>query len=223
MPAFDSREDSIGWERARAAAARARGLHVVVSLHDRQVWVIRDGDTLVRADAAVASGARMEFGKRAWTFQTPRGRHVVLRKVRDPVWTPPDWMYAEAALEHGLELATLRAATPVRLRDGSSLVVRGDRVGIRSPDSRRVDLLPLDEHIVFDGTLYIPPVSTRNRQVPGELGRYALDLGDGYLIHGTPDASSIGRAVTHGCIRLGDRDITWLYRHVPVGTAVYIY
>ncbi|HEX9564832.1 MAG TPA: L,D-transpeptidase, partial [Gemmatimonadaceae bacterium] len=66
-------------------------------------------------------------------------------------------------------------------------------------------------------------VGTLNRMIQGELGRYALDLGDGYLIHGTPDPSSIGRAVTHGCIRLGDRDITWLYRHVPVGTPVYIY
>jgi lipoprotein-anchoring transpeptidase ErfK/SrfK len=29
--------------------------------------------------------------------------------------------------------------------------------------------------------------------------------------------------VTHGCIRLYDEDIEWLYERVPVGTAVYIY
>ena len=71
--------------------------------------------------------------------------------------------------------------------------------------------------------MYIPPFVTQNRKVEGELGRYALDLGDGYLIHGTADPKSIGRAVTHGCIRLGDDDIEWLYRNVPRGTTVHIY
>jgi lipoprotein-anchoring transpeptidase ErfK/SrfK len=83
--------------------------------------------------------------------------------------------------------------------------------------------LPDEEHIVFNDTLYIPPIVTTNRHVPGELGRYALDLGDGYLIHGTNNPSSIGQAVTHGCIRLGDDDIAWLYRNVPTGAAVHIY
>jgi L,D-transpeptidase YbiS len=30
-------------------------------------------------------------------------------------------------------------------------------------------------------------------------------------------------AATHGCVRLRDDDIEWLYEHVPVGTKVYIY
>jgi lipoprotein-anchoring transpeptidase ErfK/SrfK len=33
----------------------------------------------------------------------------------------------------------------------------------------------------------------------------------------------VGRAVTHGCIRLADDDIAWLFRHIPVGTPVYVY
>ena len=40
---------------------------------------------------------------------------------------------------------------------------------------------------------------------------------------GTPYKKSIGMAATHGCIRLNDEDIEWLYDHVPVGTKVYIY
>ena len=35
--------------------------------------------------------------------------------------------------------------------------------------------------------------------------------------------STAVNAVTHGCMRLSDPDIEWLYRHVPVGTHVYIY
>jgi L,D-transpeptidase YbiS len=50
-----------------------------------------------------------------------------------------------------------------------------------------------------------------------------LNLGDGYLLHGTPYKESIGLAATHGCVRLRDEDIEWLYDHVPVGTKVYIY
>ena len=84
-------------------------------------------------------------------------------------------------------------------------------------------LLPTDEHIVFDNTLFIPPAGTKNRRVYGELGRFRLDLGEGYLLHGTPYKESIGMAATHGCVRLRDEDIEWLYDHVPVGTRVYIY
>jgi len=29
--------------------------------------------------------------------------------------------------------------------------------------------------------------------------------------------------VTHGCLRLNDGDVEWLYLNVPVGTPVFIY
>jgi hypothetical protein len=220
---FKSVADSLEWERARRSAFRTTGFRVVVSLRERQVWVLRGGDTLRKADAAVASGMTIAFAGRTWTFRTPRGKHTVLRKIEDPVWRPPDWLYAEAALEHNLELAKLRPDRPVRVSPDEDLVVRGDRVGLRRRSTGEFSALPDEEHIVFNDTLYIPPIVTSNRQVEGELGRYALDLGDGYLIHGTSNPASIGRAVTHGCIRLGDEDIEWLYRNVPTGTAVHIY
>lgn len=43
------------------------------------------------------------------------------------------------------------------------------------------------------------------------------------MLHGTPHKASIGQAATHGCIRLDDDAITYLYRNVPVGTPVYIF
>ena len=220
---FKSISDSLAWERARKAAAKAGGLRVVVSLRERQVFVMRGADTLHRANAAVASGLTIEMAGRSWTFRTPRGRHTVLRKVEDPVWRPPDWLYAEAALSHNLELARLRPERPVRVSDDELLVVRNGYAGLLDPKTKAFSPLPIDEHIVFNDTLYIPPFPTQNRRVEGELGRYALDLGDGYMIHGTSDPQSIGRAVTHGCIRLRDGDIDWLYRNVPVGTVVLIY
>jgi L,D-transpeptidase ErfK/SrfK len=44
----------------------------------------------------------------------------------------------------------------------------------------------------------------------------------GYGIHGTNDPSSIGKAVSHGCIRMYNRDVIQLADMVPNGTRVMI-
>ena len=80
-----------------------------------------------------------------------------------------------------------------------------------------------NDEIVFDGVLYIPPLGTENRRIPGTLGAYRLNLGGGIGLHGTPDDASIGRPVTHGCLRLGDEALAWVFQNVPVGTKVCIY
>ncbi|WP_243298013.1 L,D-transpeptidase family protein [Bacillus litorisediminis] len=43
-----------------------------------------------------------------------------------------------------------------------------------------------------------------------------------YGIHGTNDPSSIGKAVSRGCIRMYNRDVEELARTVPIGTRVFI-
>ena len=69
----------------------------------------------------------------------------------------------------------------------------------------------------------IPPPDSPKRLVKGHLGKYALDLGDGILIHGTDDADSIGRKVSHGCIRMPDNALARVYNAVKVGTDVYVF
>jgi L,D-transpeptidase ErfK/SrfK len=55
------------------------------------------------------------------------------------------------------------------------------------------------------------------------LGPYALDLGwASYRIHGNNNPYSIGRRLTHGCIRLYDDEIAWLFDAVEVGTPVRV-
>jgi len=55
------------------------------------------------------------------------------------------------------------------------------------------------------------------------LGDHALSLGwEGYLIHGTNSPSSIGKRVSHGCIRLYPEDIAVLFAAVKEGTPVTI-
>jgi len=206
----------------RAAADRSTGLRLLVSVDERRLWVVQDGDTLFRAPVAVGTGRTLRHGSRAWRFETPRSVRRVLSKDTDPVWVPPDWHYAELAADSGWTLVSLERGRAARLPDGGRLEVRGDRVAHVRTDGG-VELIPADEEVIFGTTLYAPPVGTANRRVAGELGAYKLDLGGGYMLHGTPHKDSIGQAATHGCIRLDDEAIAYLYRNVPVGTAVYIF
>jgi lipoprotein-anchoring transpeptidase ErfK/SrfK len=219
---FKSRRDSLAYESARTRAARAGGFRVVISLEDRELAVLDGIDTLLVAPVAIGMDTTITYRNKRWTFVTPRGRRTVLAKQKDPVWIPPDWHYAEVAARRGLELAQLSAKRPVRLADGRTLTVRGGRAGLVLQDGTFAEL-PVDEEIIFADTLYMPPLGSENRRIPGELGRFRLDMGNGYLLHGTPYEDTVGQNATHGCIRLYDEDIQWLFEKVPVGTAVYIY
>ncbi len=216
--------DSAAAERAATPFRRflVNEARIVVSVNRRLLWVIAGEDTLRRAVVSVASGHDLSYGGRRWRFQTPRGRLVVRGRRVDPVWVPPDWHYAEVAREHGLRLRRL-PPKGVRLPEtGSRLVIRDSVIGIIRKDDSTFLALPLNEHVVFESTLFIPPASAKNRRLRGELGRFALDLGDGYLLHGTPDESTIGLATTHGCIRLADNDLEWIYARIPVGATVIV-
>ena len=78
-----------------------------------------------------------------------------------------------------------------------------------------------DWAFIEDG--YLPPKDPNERFDNLSLGDYALYIGDGFIIHGTLFKSLLGRRVTHGCIRLGDEDLEFLYKHAPIGTHVYLY
>ncbi len=59
------------------------------------------------------------------------------------------------------------------------------------------------------------------------LGARALYLWQGdvdtlYRLHGTNDPSSIGKAVSSGCIRMFDQDVIDLYERAPIGTEVIV-
>lgn len=67
------------------------------------------------------------------------------------------------------------------------------------------------------------PTSDRDRFDSEMLGAYAIGFGDGFFIHGTLYERLLGVSITHGCVRLGAEDLENLYRHVSIGTPVYIY
>lgn len=209
-------------DRFREAADSARELRLIVSLSQRTLVAVDGRDTLRAATIGVPKLTPLRYQGRSWSFVLPRGKRTVLRKDSLPVWIPPDWHYYEVAKARGLNVTRLIADRPIVLSDGRRLEVRERRAGVVSDDSSFVPL-PLGYEIIFGRTLYIPPIGTLDREIEGELGLYRLDLGDGHSLHGTRYPESVGEAVTHGCIRLRDEDVEWLYRFVPVGTSVYIY
>lgn len=52
------------------------------------------------------------------------------------------------------------------------------------------------------------------------MGLFALYVGRLYAIHGTNASFGIGLRVSHGCVRLRNDDIEYLFSKVPVGTRV---
>ena len=219
---FRSRDDSVAGMRALEASKRDERLKILISLEEKQLFVVSGQDTVMTAPVAIGSGNTLVHGEKVWRFDTPRGIRTVRGKNSDPLWQPPEWHYAETAKEYGLKIAYLSLTKPYPISKGRKIMFQDGEAGVWDPDSGFA-LLPLDEEIVFDNTLFVPPVGSKNRQVEGTLGKYKLDTGNGILLHGTDKPSSIGKAATHGCMRLRDEDIEWLYDYIPVGTRIYIY
>lgn len=100
------------------------------------------------------------------------------------------------------------------------------------PIATGADDLPTPGGTYFIRELLAPP------NPKGPYGPYAYGLsgyspvldnfngGDAVIgIHGTDDPSSIGKDISHGCIRLHNKDITELVEkwQLPLGTPVYIH
>ena len=59
--------------------------------------------------------------------------------------------------------------------------------------------------------------------IDNPLGARALYLGSSlYRIHGSNEPNTIGAAVSSGCIRMTNRDVTDLYERVRIGTKVVV-
>lgn len=68
----------------------------------------------------------------------------------------------------------------------------------------------------------VPPDYAEGRYFDGMLGDYALYLSDEIAIHGTEDRASVGRAASHGCLRMHNEDIAVVFPLVGIGTKVIV-
>jgi L,D-transpeptidase catalytic domain len=147
----------------------------------------------------------------------PRGVYIVVDSYRNRLR-----LYRNGEL---LRAAICSTGTGVELRDPRNGRVwifdtpLGERVvehKVRNPVWAKPDWAFIEE-----GEL--PPTDANERFDSNSLGDYALYIGDGYIIHGTLFQTLLGRRVTHGCVRLGDQDLDFVYHHVPVGSKVFLY
>ena len=67
------------------------------------------------------------------------------------------------------------------------------------------------------------PTNPADRLETGSLGEYALYFGNGFMIHGTLYERLLGRAVSHGCIRVGRDDLRKVWANARLGMHIYIY
>jgi lipoprotein-anchoring transpeptidase ErfK/SrfK len=201
--------------------------YIVVSIEDHRLWYKQGDSVLFTTQVATGSGKVLDAvgGQSRWKFETPRGRLVVQSKEEDPAWIPPDWHFVEMARKRGLGIVRLNRGQSIPANDGSVITVEGTDMVRKYRDGRIVPIEPGVEgrEVVAGGNIVIPPFGTNQRKYKGVLGTHRLNLGDGYALHGTDQPQSIGRSVSHGCVRLRNEDIEMLYQMVPVGTPVLIY
>jgi lipoprotein-anchoring transpeptidase ErfK/SrfK len=201
--------------------------YIVVSIEDHRLWYKQRDSVLFTTQVATGSGKVLDAvgGQSRWKFETPRGRLVVQSKEEDPAWIPPDWHFVEMARKRGLGIVRLNRGQSISANDGSTITVEGTDMVRKYRDGRVVPIEPGVEgrEVVAGGNIVIPPFGTNQRKYKGVLGTHRLNLGDGYALHGTDQPESIGRSVSHGCVRLRNEDIETLYQMVPVGTPVFIY
>jgi len=216
------------------------GQTIIVSTAENKLYVRRDNQTVFQAVCSTGKGTTLAVDGKTWVFDTPIGKLHVVSKEENPEWVPPDWHYIEEAHKNAMRVVHLnpgqaidaRTGDPVSSRSegvwswfssrsGAKLRVKGNTVVEDDGGSERE--LPPGKTIIAGDAIVIPPVNTIQRHYAGVLGKYRLELGDGYGIHGTDEPDKLGSNVSHGCVRLGDDDIAQLYAMANVGDSVIIY
>lgn len=217
--------------RDSVARTRRRGLPpaaapvIIVSLAENRLWVRDGGEDIFTTRVASGSGRTLIGSGRnqRYKFDTPRGKLTVRSKETAPAWVPPDWHFVEKAGKRGLGLLRMQRGTVIPVSDGV-ITTRGSDVVKKLRDGTTIPLTATDgRELIVGGRMLIPPGGTNARRYKEILGTHRLNLGDGYALHGTNAPTTIGRSVSHGCVRLRNEDIETLYKMIPVGTSVYIY
>lgn len=216
---------------------------IVVSTAENRLYVRQQGKTIFQAVCSTGKGTTLtDASGRSMVFNTPTGKFRVVKKEENPLWVPPDWHFIEEARKKQKRIVRLspgeridaRTGEPVgedegvfswvarRSSPGRVLTVKGGTVVEVGPDGTERELPP-GEVIEAGGAIVVPPFGTPQRKFDKVLGKYRLNLGSGYGIHGTMYPDQLGRSVTHGCVRLGDADIETLFGMSQVGDQVLIY
>lgn len=221
------------------------GQTILVSTAENKLYVRRNGQTVFEAICSTGKGTTLAVDGKTIVFDTPIGKLHIVSKDENPQWVPPDWHYVEEARKNGMRVVRLNPGQSLDSRTGQPvtskpdpgvwswlsgktntpsnpvLKVRGDTI-VEVNNGVERELEP-GKTIVAGDAIVVPPVNTKQRHYDKVLGKFRLEMGNGYGIHGTDEPDKLGQSVSHGCVRLGDADIEKLYGIANVGDAVIIY
>jgi lipoprotein-anchoring transpeptidase ErfK/SrfK len=222
------------------------GQTILVSTAENKLYVRRGGQTVFEAVCSTGKGTTLAVDGKTVVFDTPIGKLHIISKDENPQWVPPDWHYVEEARKNGMRVVRLNPGQSIDKRTGQPatsapsqgvwswfggksntvsnpvLKVQGDTIVEVAPDGSQRELEP-GKTIVAGDAVVIPPVNTKQRHYDKVLGKYRLEMGNGYGIHGTDEPDKLGQSVSHGCVRLGDADVEKLYQIANRGDTVIIY
>jgi L,D-transpeptidase catalytic domain len=223
------------------------GQTILVSTAENKLYVRRNGQTVFEAVCSTGKGTTLAIDGKTIIFDTPIGKLHIISKDENPQWVPPDWHYVEEARKNGMRVVHLNTGQSIDARTGQPassqpdegvwswlrgstnsssannpvLKVKGNTVVEVSGGVER-ELEP-GKTIVAGDAVIVPPVDTKQRHYDKVLGKFRLEMGNGYGIHGTDEPDKLGQSVSHGCVRLGDADIEKLYQIANVHDTVIIY
>jgi lipoprotein-anchoring transpeptidase ErfK/SrfK len=221
------------------------GQTILVSTAENKLYVRNNGQTVFAAVCSTGKGTTLAVDGKTVIFDTPIGKLHVISKDENPQWVPPDWHYVEEARKNGMRVVRLNPGQSIDARTGQPvaskpnegvwswltgksntasnpvLKVRGDTI-VENDNGVERELEP-GKTIVAGDAIIVPPVNTKQRHYDKVLGKFRLEMGNGYGIHGTDEPDKLGQSVSHGCVRLGDADIEKLYQIANVGDTVIIY
>src|SRR5207237_1280843 len=151
------------------------GTVITIDTATNRLYLFKDGQLVDKSLAATGSEKMLKNGSKVWLFRTPQGHLKVLRKIEDPVWTQPDWAFD---LRQDCQVPMRRAEkphlAPVRQHRHLKVLRKIEDPVWTKPDWAFVE-----------AGEPVPPLDSPLRKIKGHLGKYALDLGDGIMIHGT--------------------------------------
>lgn len=155
--------------------------------------------------AAAEAGTALERGNYAVVIDLDR-HELSFRRGKTVFWT-----------------ATIGSGTGERLQGGDEEWEFSTPRGVFSVQAKEKDpSWYRPDWYYIENKLPIPPKDDPKRFEAGGLGSAAIYLAPDLAIHGTDTPELLGQRVSHGCIRLSNKDALRLYHNVQIGTEVII-
>jgi murein L,D-transpeptidase YcbB/YkuD len=168
----------------------------------------------------LAVGAWHEQVSQRWRFEQPLERLRLARLAPVMTQAPDTLMTANTRVVISLSRRRLSLYQNDELQEEFSVAIGQDDwetpTGSFAVREMRPD--PVWQHPITKEAIGPGPDNPLGSRWIGFLTQGQYHIG----IHGTNQETLIGEAVSHGCVRMLEKDIQWLYSHLKVGTPIQV-